>query len=97
MAPWTGTNSTPRRRRSRNAIVEEPEAALITLKAEGRVGESVTCSIRTSKVREWAPLRISFSHNRFEFAVSRATVSRRPKLRPFIRIRSDSADIVWAS
>jgi len=28
---------------------EEPEAALITLKAEGRLGEGVTCSVRTAK------------------------------------------------
>src|SRR5262252_10210475 len=27
----------------------EPEAALITLKAEGRIGEHVTCSIQTGK------------------------------------------------
>jgi uncharacterized OsmC-like protein len=36
---------TPLKKRYR----EEPEAALITLKAEGRIGESVTCSIRTGK------------------------------------------------
>ena len=27
----------------------EPDAALITLKAEGRIGESITCNIRTAK------------------------------------------------
>ena len=27
----------------------EPEAALITLKAEGRIGEGVTCSVQTGK------------------------------------------------
>jgi uncharacterized OsmC-like protein len=28
---------------------EEPDAALVTLKAEGRIGERVTCSIQTGK------------------------------------------------
>jgi len=28
---------------------EKPESALITLKAEGRIGEGVTCSVRTGK------------------------------------------------
>ena len=28
---------------------EKPEAAVITLKAEGRIGEGVTCSVRTGK------------------------------------------------
>ncbi len=28
---------------------EEPESALITLKAQGRVGENITCSIQTGK------------------------------------------------
>jgi uncharacterized OsmC-like protein len=28
---------------------EEPEAAVITLKAEGAIGEGVTCSVRTAK------------------------------------------------
>ncbi len=28
---------------------ETPQSALITLKAEGRLGEGVTCSVQTSK------------------------------------------------
>ena len=28
---------------------EQPEAALITLKAEGRLGEGITCSVQTGK------------------------------------------------
>ena len=30
----------------------EPDAALITLKAEGRIGEGVTCSVQTGKELE---------------------------------------------
>ena len=30
---------------------ERPDAALITLKAEGRLGEGVTCSVKTGKAR----------------------------------------------
>ena len=28
---------------------EKPEAAVVTLKAEGRIGEGVTCSVQTGK------------------------------------------------
>ena len=39
----------PVKRRSRNATRNARETALITLKAEGRLGEGVTCSVQTGK------------------------------------------------
>ena len=46
---WTPPPSRPCRLRSRTSIAENPEAAVITLKAEGRIGEGVTCSLQTGK------------------------------------------------
>ena len=38
-----------RKRRSKQRYRETPEAALITLKAQGRIGEEITCKVETGK------------------------------------------------
>jgi len=57
----------------------EPDAALITLKAEGRIGEGVTCSVRTGKALAPQDLSGTTRRDRRERSISAFRRANKPK------------------